>query len=51
MDPAPAPDAQPDAQPAGDFAVPRQTPRHQQLIVTIYGLYGRANGGRCLSRC
>ena len=30
--------------PAGN-AVPRQTPRHQQLIVTIYGLYGRANGG------
>jgi len=34
---------------AGDAApgaaAPRQTPRHQQLIVTIYGLYGRANGG------
>lgn len=26
-------------------AVPRMAPRHQQLIVTIYGLYGRANGG------
>jgi phenylacetic acid degradation operon negative regulatory protein len=26
-------------------AVPRPTPRHQQLIVTIYGLYGRPNGG------
>ena len=24
---------------------PRLTPRHQQLIVTIYGLYGRSNGG------
>lgn len=26
-------------------AAPRMAPRHQQLIVTIYGLYGRANGG------
>ena len=49
MDPVPALDAQPDsgpdAAPAGESAVPRQAPRHQQLIVTIYGLYGRANGG------
>jgi phenylacetic acid degradation operon negative regulatory protein len=40
-DSAPAPDAAP----ADDSTVPRQTPRHQQLIVTIYGLYGRPNGG------
>ena len=38
-------DAELAADPAGGGAVPRQTPRHQQLIVTIYGLYGRANGG------
>lgn len=30
---------------AAGTAAPRQTPRHQQLIVTIYGLYGRANSG------
>jgi len=40
----------PDLNAAADEAAPggtapRQTPRHQQLIVTIYGLYGRANGG------
>ena len=35
----------PDSDPAGGSAVPRPTPRHQQLIVTIYGLYGRTNGG------
>ena len=34
-----------DADPAGESAAPRPTPRHQQLIVTIYGLYGRSNGG------
>ncbi len=34
-----------DSDPAGGSAVPRPTPRHQQLIVTIYGLYGRTNGG------
>ncbi len=48
-EPAPELDAHPgdgsDAQSASEPAVPRQAPRHQQLIVTIYGLYGRANGG------
>ena len=46
-DPVPAPTAaqEPDSAPAGEGAVPRQAPRHQQLIVTIYGLYGRPNGG------
>lgn len=34
-----------DAGPASEGAPPRQAPRHQQLIVTIYGLYGRGNGG------
>ncbi|MDR7083557.1 phenylacetic acid degradation operon negative regulatory protein [Arthrobacter ginsengisoli] len=34
-----------DSDPAAGNAVPRPTPRHQQLIVTIYGLYGRSNGG------
>lgn len=53
MDPAPALDAQPEGGPdaglnaaaSGESAAPRQTPRHQQLIVTIYGLYGRSSGG------
>lgn len=34
-----------DSDPAAGSAAPRPTPRHQQLIVTIYGLYGRSNGG------
>lgn len=43
--PAPPLGAGLDADPAGGSAAPRPTPRHQQLIVTIYGLYGRSNGG------
>lgn len=34
-----------EAVPPAEGAAPRQIPRHQQLIVTIYGLYGRSNGG------
>ncbi len=44
-DPAPPLDTELAAVPAGGSAAPRLTPRHQQLIVTIYGLYGRSNGG------
>ncbi|MHA7223834.1 PaaX family transcriptional regulator [Arthrobacter sp. RHLT1-20] len=43
--PAPTAAQEPDSAPAGEGAVPRQAPRHQQLIVTIFGLYGRPNGG------
>lgn len=38
-------DSAPEAASAGGSTAPRQAPRHQQLIVTIYGLYGRPNGG------